>query len=286
MKFGFSLSGLGPRHYPEVSLAAEAAGYESVWLPDHLVLPAQLPASYLYSATGEPPISSDVPVYDPWVLLGMIAATTTSIRLGTNVYVLPLRHPIVTARAVLTVDRISRGRVTLGAGVGWLEEEFHIVGDSSKNRGRRTDEIIPLIRRLWTEEIITHHGTYYDLPPLRFEPKPFQQPIPIEIGGTSLPALRRAGTLGDGWIELGSRDTDEFTAMMRVVQGARREAGREDRPFIVTASLGTDLDSVQRAAELGVDRVMVAPGAFGEAATRQLYLDTVNRFADEVIAKL
>lgn len=287
MKFAFSLTGLSPRHYPAVAQEAEAAGFESVWVPDHLVLPIHIPASYLYTESGESPIGADMALYDPWVLLGAIAAVTTTIRLGTNVYVLPLRHPVVTARAVLTVDRIARGRVTLGAGVGWLREEFGVVGESAANRGKRTDEIIGLLRALWSDEVIEHRGPHYSFPPVRFEPKPFQQPIPIEIGGTSKAALERAGTLGDGWIDIGTHDEEDFRAMRAVVQQARVRAGREDQPFLVTGSGACDLESIKRATELGVDRVMVRPDvSITSRVTKQVYTDTVARLADEVISRL
>ncbi|MGX7680564.1 LLM class F420-dependent oxidoreductase [Jatrophihabitans sp. DSM 45814] len=287
MKFGFSLGGLSPRFYPALAQEAESLGFESVWVPEHLVLPAELPATYLYTESGEAPITASTAVYDPWVLLGAIASMTETIRLGTNVYVLPLRHPIITARSVLTVDRISHGRVTLGAGVGWLKDEFDIVGESASNRGKRADEIIPLLRRLWSEEVITHKGTYYDLPPLRFEPKPFQKPsIPIEIGGTSPAALRRAGALGDGWIEIGAPDGETFTSMLGVVREARKTAGREDEPFIVSASADSNLDAVRRIRELGADRVITGPRGYEGRPTKQTYSDAMARFADEVINRL
>ncbi|WP_375482578.1 TIGR03619 family F420-dependent LLM class oxidoreductase [uncultured Jatrophihabitans sp.] len=259
LRYGLSLSGLSPRHYASLAQEAERLGFESVWVPDHLVLPRELPATYLYTADGRAPISADTAVYDPWVLLGGMATVTERIRLATGVYVLPLRHPLITARGVLTVDRLSRGRVTLGAGVGWLKEEFDIVGLDAGTRGRRADEIIPLLRRLWTEEIIEHHGTHYDIPPVHFEPKPFQRPIPIEIGGTSPAALRRAGALGDGWIEIGSTDDAQLRERLAVVLEARRAAGREAEPFLVTAGIDLDdaADIADRRQEIGVHRLVL-----------------------------
>ena len=284
MKFGLSLSGLSPRHYPTLAREAEGLGFESVWIPDHLVFPEPMPATYLYSADGKAPISAATAVYDPWVLLGAMSSVTETIRFGTNVYVLPLRHPIVTARGVLTVDRISRGRVTLGAGVGWLKEEFGIVGLDASTRGKRADEIIPLLRRLWTEEVVEHHGAYYDLPPVRFEPKPFQKPIPIEIGGSSPRALWRAGTLGDGWIEIGSGSEDQLAARVRTVLAARAEAGRQHLPFIVTAGIGpTDGPGlVARMAEIGVHRLVLR---MPESSDRQEMSEILRRFVRDLPAR-
>jgi probable F420-dependent oxidoreductase len=285
VKFGLSLSGLSPRHYPALAKEAEDLGFESVWIPDHLVFPEPMPCTYLYSDDGKPPISAATAVYDPWVLLGAMSSVTETIRFGTSVYVLPLRHPIVTARAVLTVDRISRGRVTLGAGVGWLKEEFGIVGLDPSNRGKRADEIIPLLRRLWTEEVVEHHGVCYDLPPVRFEPKPFQKPIPIEIGGSSPRALRRAGTLGDGWIEIGSSSEDQLAARVRTVLAARAEAGRDQLPFIITAGIGLadGAGHVDRMAEIGVHRLVLR---MPESLDRHEMSATLKRFVRHLPARM
>ena len=283
MKFGLSLSGLSPRHYPSLAKEAQDLGFESVWIPDHLVFPESMPATYLYSDDGRAPISASTAVYDPWVLLGAMSSATETIRFGTNVYVLPLRHPVVTARSVLTVDRLSRGRVTLGAGVGWLKEEFGIVGLDSSTRGRRTDEIILLLRRLWTEEVVEHRGDYYDIPPVRFEPKPFQKPIPIEIGGSSPRALWRAGTLGDGWIEIGSGSTDQLAERVRTVMTARIEAGREHLPFMVTAGIGLADGAAYagRMAEIGVGRLVLR---LSPSLDRHEMSEALERFVENLPA--
>jgi probable F420-dependent oxidoreductase len=286
MKFGLPLRGLSPRHYPEVACAAEQHGFESVWLPEHLVLPATLPSTYPYTPDGDPPISPTTALYDPWVVFGGIATVTTSIRVASNVFVLPLRHPIPTARSVLTVDRLSGGRVTLGIGVGWLEEEFATVGQSFGDRGPRTDEAVQVIRRLWSEEVIEHHGQYFDFGPVRFEPKPVQKPsIPIEIGGTSRPALRRAGRLGDGWIEIGARNIEQLKEWLAIVSRARVDADRAHLPFEVTTSLGTDLGSIRQCEEVGVTRVLASgPGLHADWIDKGLVVEWIKRFADEVIA--
>ena len=289
MKFGLPLFGLSPRYYPAIARCAEEHGFESVWVPEHLVLPATLPSTYLYASDGAPPITADTPLYDPWVLLGAVASTTESIRLATNVYILPLRHPLGTARSVLTVDRLSGGRVTLGAGVGWLEEEFVAAGQDFHNRGRRTDEIIEILRRLWSEDKVEHHGAFYDFGPVTFAPRALARPhIPIEIGGRSPRALRRAGRLGDGWVEIGADDLDDFAGMLAVVNAARTEAGRLDDPFEVTCSIGRDVASAQRAAGLGATRVVVGPtaGEDGDRTrlTKERFVEWIEQFAHDVIA--
>jgi probable F420-dependent oxidoreductase len=287
MKFGLPFFGLGPRHYASVAQAAEKNGFESVWVPEHLVLPVDMPATYPYSESGFPPIAPETPMFDPWVVLGAVANATETLRLATNVFILPLRHPIATARSLVTLDRLSGGRVTLGAGVGWLEGEFDVVGQDFSNRGRRMDEIMGLLRRLWTEDTIEHHGEFYDIPPVKFAPKTLQKPnIPIEIGGTSPAALRRAGQLGDGWIEIGSRDLDELSKKIATIQKHRQDAGRSDLPFEFTVGVGTDLDTIRRAQELGVTRIVAGAPPIDGRITPDGVRDFTKRFADEVISKL
>ncbi len=299
MKFGLSMFGLSPRYYPEVAAAAEANGFESVWVPEHLVLPAEMPPTYLYTESGFPPIDPRTPMFDPWVVLGAVAQATSTIRLATNVYILPLRHPIVTARAVTTLDRVSGGRVTLGIGVGWLEEEFELVEQDFKNRGKRTDEIIPLLRTMWSRDVdvIDHHGEFYDMAPFVFMPKPVQKPaIPIEVGGASKAALRRAGQLGDGWIEIGAREPGMLEEMISTVQRHRVEAGRENEPFEFTCGVGRRLDDAERAREMGVTRINLGPAPHGNVLDDPSkphamlsvndFTDFTARYADEVIANL
>jgi probable F420-dependent oxidoreductase len=292
MKFGTMIMGASFRVMPEVAAIYEENGLESLWMPEHLVFPAEMPPLYPYTESGYPVVNPDTPTYDPWVVLAYVAAATERIRLATNVYILPLRHPLQTARSVVTLDRVSGGRVTLGIGVGWLPDEFAYLREGFTDRGRRTDAAIEAIRRLWSEDVIEVHDEHFDFGPVKFQPKPLQKPsIPIEVGGSSKAALRRAGRLGDGWIEIGSGDFDDFKAKLAVVMAARREAGRTD-PFEVTAGAvmaGTDgLDGYRRLEEAGVTRIMTSPPRSAEPpwrVTPELASEWAKRFADEVITK-
>jgi probable F420-dependent oxidoreductase len=291
VKYGLHLGGLNPRYFPEVAVAAEEAGFESVWANEHLVFPEHVPPTYLYTDDGFPPgVVSSTAAYDPLILLGTIASVTSTIRLGTNVYIVPLRHPINVARSVLTLDRVSHGRMTLGAGVGWLEEEFAYTDQDFHTRGKRMDETIGVLRRLWSDEVIEHEGPHYAFGRVRFEPKPYAT-IPIEIGGASPVALRRAATLGDGWIEIGVKDHDKLAALLGELQRYREEAGRSDVPFTITSSQGRTVDAVRRTQDLGVDRIMVTSfpdppaDAPAPANAKQLWIDGLRRYADQVMAK-
>jgi probable F420-dependent oxidoreductase len=287
VKFGLPLFGVSPRFYGDIAAAAEQHGFESVWLPEHLVFPEEIPPTYLYSESGLPPVTADTPLYDPWVALAYIAHATTSIRLATNVFVLPLRHPIEVARSVVTLDRVSNGRVTLGMGVGWLEEEYVALGRSFHDRGTRADAMIPLLRRLWSDDVIEEHNEHFDFGPVKFQPKPRHRHIPIEVGGASPGALRRAGRLGDGWIEVGCKTIDDVREKLDVVNAARADAGRRETTFEVTlgGSFGRDLDGVRRSEDAGATRIIASP-VLGGRMSAEVVVDFTKRFADEVISHL
>ncbi|NQZ99526.1 MAG: LLM class F420-dependent oxidoreductase [Myxococcales bacterium] len=282
MKLGLSLFATSPETFAQIAKRAEEVGFESVWIPEHLVFPAELPATYPYSKDGRAPVRPGTPLYDPWVTLAFVASATKTIRLGTSVYVLPLRHPLVTARAVTTLDLLSGGRTILGFGVGWLQEEFEIVGEQFPKRGRRSDEIIEILKKLWSEKIIDHHGEFYDLGPLRFEPKSVQKPHPpIVIGGESRAALRRAARLGDGWIGVGGQSLDELARTVEQLRAFRKEFGREAEPLEITTGsrqLANDPDAVEKYREIGVTRLNLTPPL---PEGRRATIDDVYAFLDD-----
>jgi probable F420-dependent oxidoreductase len=286
VKFGCMFMGVSFRDLAEVGQLLERSGFESLWMPEHLALPTEMPATYPYSDDSLPPIRPETPCYDPWSVLSFLACATERIRLATNVYILPLRHPLQTARSVVTVDRLSGGRVTLGIGVGWLRDEYEWLDLSFEDRGRRTDEIIPVLRRLWHEETIEHHGTDFDFGPLRFEPKPLQREIPLEVGGTSPAALRRAGRLGDGWIELGTTNIADLEDSIKTLDEHRRAAGREDVPFEVTASgpAVRSVEGLRQAAACGVTRTIVSPFATLADRTPRAIERWLEQYGNDVMA--
>jgi probable F420-dependent oxidoreductase len=299
MKFGLQGFGLSVRHYPEIARLAEDNGFESMWVPEHLVFPAEMPPLYSYNHdSGLPPMDSGAPAYDPWVILAAAAVTTTTLLLGTSVFILPLRHPIAVARSLVTLDRLSGGRIIAGVGAGWLVDEFEIVGIPYRDRGRRMDECIDVLRKLWSsEEVIEHRGEFFDFTkPIRFEPKPLsRKPIPLLIGGISAPALRRAGWLGDGWIAHHPLRTvpatpDELRAdrlqlaeEIATIGRHRAEAGRSELAFDIAAGFNATLDDVQALEDLGVTRYNCGPSK--NPLRKDEFVDWIKRFADEVIAK-
>lgn len=258
--------GVRPQQMIEFAQRAEAIGCESVWCPEHLIWPAEIHSPYPYSDGAEPPVPDTVRLYDPWVLLAAVAASTRTIRLGTCVYVLPLRHPLVTARAVATLDLVSNGRAILGAGLSWMAEEFEAVGIHFSTRASRCDEIVPILRSLWSEELTEHHGQHFSIPPVYFQPKPPQgAALPIVFGGESDGALRRAARLGDGW--LGTWHTpDSVAPVMERLQVLLADRGRSPAGFEVTVMVEPDaveLGLLQDLHGAGVDRVCVGSPRIG-----------------------
>jgi probable F420-dependent oxidoreductase len=277
MKFGVGMV-VGPRNWLEFTQVAEAAGYESVWLPEHLIMPVKMSGKPGTPHDGEPPIKGSTPAFDPFLVMAHLASLTSTIRLGTNVYNIGLRHPFITARALTTLDLISRGRIEFGIGSSWLAEEWQAMELPFEHRGRRVDEIIKLIQRLFTEEVIEHAGEYYNFQPVQFEPKSVQKPWPpMIIGGDAPVAVRRAALLGDGWLPM-AQTPESLEANMKKIAAMRAEAGRTG-PFTVTVlTQALDPDVLKRYRDLGVDRVIVTPWTSpreGVAAMR--------RFADEVM---
>src|SRR5512145_2670674 len=159
-KLGVALGALHPSAHLSVTLAAEELGFESVWMPEHLVLPVAMAGSP-FDGDAHPPIPPTTPVFDAFGWLCFQAGKTSRIRLGTNVYLLGIRHPFVAARAIATLDVVSAGRAEIGIGAGWLREEWLAAGLDPKTRGRRLDEALGVCKRLWTESAIEHHGEFF-----------------------------------------------------------------------------------------------------------------------------
>ena len=204
MKFGIYAINSGPLTTPDLldrlARTAEAFEYDTVWVADHVVMPEQLRQDHPYTGPAQFTAESAENTYEPLATLAYLAGITQRVRLLTSVLVLPYRHPVVTAKMLATIDQLSRGRLILGAGVGWLEDEFNALDANYADRGAVTDEMLRVYDTLWTAERPEFHGKFYDFPRLRFLPKPAQKPRPpIWIGGHSRPALRRAAQLGDGW---------------------------------------------------------------------------------------
>ncbi len=190
----------GPDTLMEAARSAEAQGFDAVWSADRVVTPWTIKTSYPYSENHEFIVPPDRPFLDSFTCLAFLAACTEKIMLGISVLVLPYRHPLYWTRVAVSIERLSRGRLIMGVGVGWMEEEFEALGVSFKDRGRMTDEQLQILSSLWTEEHTSYEGQFYRFQDLAFYPKPVQQPrIPIWVGGEGIAAQRRTAKYGDAW---------------------------------------------------------------------------------------
>jgi probable F420-dependent oxidoreductase len=269
-----------------VARAAEAAGLDSLWVADHVVYPLATGSRYPYRDDGAPFAPEDG-FLEAITTLAAIAGATERIGLGTSVLVLPMREPLLTAKALATLDVLSGGRVQMGIGVGWWREEFESLGAQFERRGSRMEEQIAILRALWRDGVVSHHGEFHDFEELACEPRPVQSGgPPILIGGTTARAKERAGRLGDGWHALGSHDEMLREGFADVLRSAR-DAGRGDDDVILSTSIGLPADPehavrrLTRLASVGASQVVVnVTGGAADAVT------AIEMLATHVLPKL
>lgn len=252
MKFWLIVPWTPAEEMVELARHAESLGFEGIMGADHGFVPQSMANGYLYSDDGRPPISGEMPYPDVWTTIAAMAMVTERLKFSTAVYVLPLRNPIEVAKATGTLARLSDNRVILGAGAGWMKEEFDVYGVDFNTRGKRMNDMIEVMRKLWAGGYVEHHSEFFDFPPLQLAPAP-SEPIPIYLGGDSKLALRRAARLGQGWIGAGN-NIDEVPAILRQLSDFRHEYGRDKEPFetVIAVKQLEQVDAVRRLEEQGM----------------------------------
>jgi probable F420-dependent oxidoreductase len=289
VKFWLGASFADTDQFLELARTAERCGFDTLTLSDHLFY-ADFATPYPYSKSGRPRWTAETHWPDVWVTIGAMSAVTTTLRFAPNVYIAPARDLFTVAKQVSTAAVLSRDRVTFGVGVGWCAEEFAATGQDFHTRGRRLNEMIPVLRDLWTGDTVTIDG----LPELSISPTP-TEPIPVMVGGDSDAALRRAAKLGDGWIGNRIYTEEQLDTVLDSLRGWLDEYGRTG-PFEIIAPLAVlpDADTFRHFAAKGVTGTMAAPWwlatpeekqRYGEG-TLELKIATMERFAEEVIAKM
>jgi probable F420-dependent oxidoreductase len=258
--------------------AAESLGYSTIWVIDHLVLPAKVEGGYAFNPQD--------PFLEPVTVLGALALRTTRVKLGTAVLVLPYRHPIPTAKALATVDVLSGGRLIVGVGAGWMEPEFTALGIPIAERGARTNETIDVLKALWTEDTPSYEGRHFRFDGIKALPQPIQKPRPpILVGGMSRGALQRVARRGDGWIAIGKSPAD-LKQPLETLRELTIKAGRKPEELhismlpISAPNLDQVIEDLPRYAEAGVQHLYLSMRAWTTEFSR--FMELMGRFADAV----
>ena len=256
---GRGSSGDGAR---ELAVRAEAAGYESLWTVEHVVVPSGYESKYPYDPSGKMAGGAeafDLP--DPLIWLAYVAASTRTIRLATGVLILPQRNPLITAKAVASIDHLSGGRMMLGVGVGWLKEEFEALGVPFADRGRRLDDYVEAMRACWSQDKATVDNTYTSFKDCIVRPQPVAKRVPIVIGGHTKKAAQRAARIGDGFFP-GSATLDQLSDVFNAFRDECSAIGRDPAEVELTAGAGgSNVDQItshlEKLAGLGVTRAIL-----------------------------
>ncbi|MBW2420261.1 MAG: TIGR03619 family F420-dependent LLM class oxidoreductase [Deltaproteobacteria bacterium] len=287
MKFVISGAFQPPRDLVPLALAAEEAGYEAISFSDHVIYPEKLDTPYPYTEDGKRRYDESSEFPDAWVVAGALSAVTTRLRFTTNVFVLPMRNPFLAAKTVATAAAMSQDRITLTVGVGWSKVEFELLGQSFARRGARADEMIEVMRKLWTGEMIDHQGEFYQFERLKMTPPIPDTQIPIWVGGISDLALRRAAR-NDGWLS-DLQTSEEILGCIEKVRAYREALGRDDAfDVMASASDAHDLDGYRRLGDGGVNHVLTMPWVFYHGMTEDLEkkVDGVKRFGEDIVQKM
>ncbi len=298
MRFGFHLFMVDPAEFQDIARTADASGWDSIQVADAPFFPEVISVPYPYTPDGTRFWPLDLPVLDPWVAITAMATVTKRIRFIPSVLRLAIRQPLLEAKSLCSVAAISNDRVALGVGLAWMPEEFKWLKQDKTTRGKRQNEAIEILKLLMGGGMVEYHGKYYDFDRLIMAPVP-KKPIPIYVGGTTKPALRRAARYGDGWLGV-MHPMTEIEEAIAELNGLRREFGRENAPFDIMLHCpdAQTVDDIRRLEDMGVTDLQVTPWTMpntpaeeGVAAfMRQqpslaVKQDAIKRYADEVIGK-
>jgi len=290
MRFTYAEAMTDPSHYLPLARAAEAAGYDSMTVPDSICYPRESDSTYPYTADGAREFLEDKPFIETFTLIAAMGAVTERIRFTPFVLKLPVRPPVLVAKQAASVAVLTGDRLALGVGISPWREDFVAMGVPWKGRGRRMDEAIDIVRGLTRGGYFEYHGHVFDLPALKIAPAP-KRPIPILVGGHSDAALRRAVARGDGWMHAGG-PPDELQRLLARLDDLRRAAGKDAGSFevhVISPDAYTP-DSVRRLEEQGVTDAIVGfrnpyiAGADTEPLEKKV--EHLERFAERVIAKV
>lgn len=302
---------IGPDSLVRIATEAEMLGFDYVTVSDHVMIPTSIASRYPYSDSGEFPSGAAAARLEQLTAATFIAAATSKLRIVTSVMVVPHRPAVLTAKILATLDFLSKGRITLGIGAGWCEEEFIAIGAPPfAERGAVTDEYMMVCKELWTADEPKFNGKYVQFNDVLFPPKPVQQPIPIWVGGESGPALRRTAKYGDAWYPIGTNPQFPMDTLTRFKAGAAKlaalteKAGRDPKAVALSYRVSSNPEAQPKGTVDGERKLFTGSaadfagdikalqdvgvtsfdfGLFGP--TLDATIDTMRKFRDEVMAK-
>ncbi|WP_404434299.1 TIGR03619 family F420-dependent LLM class oxidoreductase [Microbacterium lacus] len=258
MKFSLSLSYTDPHELIDIARAAEDHGFHGIAMGEHVLHPVNIESDYPYRPTPDGPRSIDhqAPLLNLWTTAGAIAGATEKLHFMTSLYLLNLRHPLVSANAAATLVGISNNRFEFGVGTGWMKEEYDELGVPWDGRGKRFDEALDIMQKAWHGVEEPHHGDHYSFQAMGTNPRPVTE-VPLYFGGHTLVAMRRAANRGDGWIC--APKPELVREQVRTISELRKANGRDDRPFQFCAMLKLPNESaIVELVQVGVDHVIVS----------------------------
>lgn len=290
MKFSVSIAMADPAHYVPIAKAAEEIGYDAIVLPDSIFYSEDVSAPYPYTQDGKRMWGPETPWMDPIVAAAAMASATERIFFYTSVLKLAVRNPVLVAKQVASLAVLSNYRFGLGAGLGWLPEEFEWCGEKYATRGPRMDEALDILRLIWGGGMVSYEGEHYRFGKIQMSPAPAKK-IPIYLGGHTPPGLTRAAKRGDGWSSA-MLPAKKLVEMARQLRALRKEHGLENEPFEIQGVV-TDVfaaDGFKRLEEEGVTDIICVPWIFSgvpmQGGEVQAKIDGMKRFYDTVVSKV
>lgn len=286
MKIGLIPINMGVKSLEEmIALAqhAESCGVESVWTFEHTMVPVEYASKYPYNRSGSMGAEPDTQIIDPLIALAAVAAATKTLRLGTGVNIVAQANPLFLAKQAASLDFLSGGRFMLGAGIGWLHEEFDAMGVPWERRGARFDDYMVAMKKVWSGDVVEHKSDFINWSGFKSYPLPAQKPgVPIIMGGSKGKIFERIAKHGDGWFAP-STTPEDLAPMLDQLKAACSEFGRDYDSVEITSMWTTQggLDSLKTYAEIGVSRVIVPSAALGGDT-----IAGISRLADDIIAKV
>lgn len=273
LKLGIIPINIGVRSAEQVvatAVAAEEAGIESVWTFEHAIVPVEYASKYPYSPSGKMGAAPETNFIDPLIALTVVAASTSKIRLGTGVNILPQTNPLTLAKQSASLDLVSNGRFMLGVGIGWLREEFDAMGTPFERRGARFDDYIQAMRKIWSGEVVEHESEFLSWHGFKSYPVPVQKPFPVIIGGSKGKIYERIAKYGNGWYVPGG--PDQLPGMLSELRAACEAVGRDPAEIEISAMWPGQggPDAIKSFKDLGVHRLVVPLGAMGAGGSEMM----------------